>query len=61
LVKAFRKIKDGNVELITSSINPNLLSTNYCSYTILLSVTKDADTIVVIDVVQEINTVTDLW
>jgi len=55
LKKAFQKIKSGKADLLPDSIIPNLLATEYCDYTILVSVTPDGETAVIIDLHHQRN------
>ncbi len=61
LVKAFKKIRDGSAELSPDSILPRLQATEYCDYTILVSVTRDGSTAVIVDVVPARNALSGLW
>jgi len=60
LRKAFLKIKSGKANMLTDSIIPNLLATEYCEFTILVSVTPDGKTAVIVDLHHQRNGLTDI-
>jgi hypothetical protein len=55
LLTAFHKIEDGKANLLPDAILRHLHATQYCDYTILLSLTGSGDIAVVVDLVAERN------
>lgn len=61
MVKAFGKIRDGVAKLLPDTIIPRLFATEYCGHTILVSVTRDGATAVIVDVASARNPIAGLW
>lgn len=55
LLTAFHKIEAGKADLLPDAILQHLHATQYCDYTILVSITKSGDIAVVVDLVAERN------
>lgn len=61
LILAFEKIKAGTARLSDDAIFPHLQAAQYCDYTILISITPDGETAVIVDIVPERNFLSGLF